>query len=68
MGMKAESIKNILAGVAIDFIESEAKQRSVYLYSEDVKYDDTKHSLPANRVIEVIFKYSDNPNPEYQGK
>jgi hypothetical protein len=54
--MLAEQEKNILAAVAIDFLDGGAKQREVYLYPEDVVADSIK-PLKYDRVIRVTFDY-----------
>ena len=61
MPMLAESIKNILSGLAIDFIDGEARERTVYLYDKDVQADGLPYALPVNRVIKVTFEYADAP-------
>ena len=60
MYMRAEAIKNILAGVAMDFIESQAVKREVFLYDKDVEADGL-FPLSVNRCIKVTFEYTDAP-------
>lgn len=61
--MLAESIKNILAGLALDFMDGGANQRTVYLYKDDLKNGNLLE-LPDGKVIQVTFKYVNDPNKE----
>jgi hypothetical protein len=63
LGMRAESIKNILAGVAIDFIDGQKTERAIYLY-DDVNIAGSEYPLPINKAIKVTFEYVDVVPPE----
>jgi hypothetical protein len=55
--MRAESIKKILSGLAIDFIDGQAESRDCYLYDKDVNIEGTPYPLPVNKAIKVTFEY-----------
>ena len=59
LGIRAETIKKVLSGLAIDFIDGQAEERVVYLYDEDVNIAGSEYPLPSNKAIKVTFEYAD---------
>ncbi len=57
--MLAEQIKHILVALAIDFILGGNKQRTVYLYQNDLVGDGVP-TLPKGKIVGVTFKYEDD--------
>jgi len=64
MGIRAETIKKVLSGLAIDFVDGQAESRDCYLYDSDVNIEGTAYPLPTNKAIKVTFEYVDIPEKE----